>query len=241
MGKDLPDERALNLSMGKDLLDERALNLSKGKDLLDERALSLSKGDSTKDHDAPASAELETYLESEFGPYPPTALERADHDPGVRRQVQELMVTIVDESGPICLERLSRRVIRAYGRTRLVDSRLAQLRALVPVGLRRDREEGFLWPAGRDPRSWTGFRTSDDLKARPLSDIALLEIANAMGYVAAQAMGIGEDELFKQTYRLFGGNRLTEPVRERLSAALHVGVEAGRLIIRGGVVTVGMR
>ena len=70
-----------------------------------------------------------------------------------------------------------------------------------------------------------------------MTDIALLEIANAMAYVAGQAMGIGTDELFKQTYRLFGGNRLTEPVRARLADALRVGVARGRLIERAGVIT----
>ena len=87
------------------------------------------------------------------------------------------------------------------------------------------------------PQDWTGFRASDDLKARPLTDIALIEIANAMAYVAGQAMGIGDDELCKQTYKLFGGNRLTEPVRERLAAALRVGVARERLVERAGVVT----
>ena len=147
------------------------------------------------------------------------------------------MTQIIAESGPISVERLGRRIVKAYGRSRLVGDRLAQLRAAVPQSVRRDREEGFCWPPDRDPLDWTGFRTSDDLKARPLTDIALVEIANAMAYVAAQAMGIGTDELFRQTYKLFGGNRLTEPARDRLAAALQVGVRRERLAVRADVVT----
>ncbi len=179
----------------------------------------------------------EEYRERDLGPYPSGVLERLDDDPFARRQVEELMVEIIAESGPISTERLSRRVVKAYGRTRLVGDRLAQLRAMVPLNVLRDREEGFLWPPDRSPRDWTGFRASDDLKARPLAEIALLEIANGMVYVSAQAMGIDTDELFKQTYKLFGGNRITEPVRERLTAALAVGVARERLETRGGVVT----
>lgn len=107
----------------------------------------------------------------------------------------------------------------------------------MPDGVRRDREEGFCWPASRDPLTWLGFRTSDDLKARALADISLVEIANAMASVAAQAMGIGVEELSRQTYKLFGGNRLTEPARERLAAALQVGISRRRLVERGGVIT----
>ena len=58
-----------------------------------------------------------------------------------------------------------------------------------------------------------------------------------MAYVADRAMGIGTDELFKQTYKLFGGNRLTEPVRARLDEALRLGVASGRLVDRAGVIS----
>jgi hypothetical protein len=177
------------------------------------------------------------YRESDLGPFPASVLERLDDDPAARRQVQDVMAAIVGESGPISMERLGRRVVKAYGRTRLVGDRLAQLRAMVPHDVRRDREESFLWPAGRSPRDWTGFRASDDLKARPLTDIALIEIANAMAFVATQAMGIGEDELCRQTYKIFGGNRLTGVARERCAAAIRVGVSRERLELRGGVVT----
>ncbi|HET9648578.1 MAG TPA: DUF4011 domain-containing protein [Microlunatus sp.] len=187
--------------------------------------------------DASVTGSTQTYRESDFGPYPSSLLERIDDDPTARQHIAEVMAAIVAESGPINVERLARRTVRAYGRTRLVDSRLAQLRALVPGHVRRDREEGFLWPAERGPQDWTGFRTSSDIKLRPLGDIALVEIANAMAAVAGQAMGIGTDELYRQTYKLFGGNRLTGPVRERLAAALATGERRGRLTVRAGVVT----
>ncbi len=176
------------------------------------------------------------YCESEFGPYSSGVLDRLDYDPGARREVAAVMMAILEESGPISVERLCRRLVRAYGRTRLVDQRTAQLRTLLPNEVLRDAE-GFCWPGVRDPLDWTGFRTSEDIKARPITDIALVEISNAMAYVATQAMGIGTEELFKQTYKLFSGSRVTEPVRARLSAALDVGMRRERLTIRGGVVT----
>ena len=191
---------------------------------------------STEEPDA-TPPDLEPYAESDLGPFPSSVLERLDHDPRARREVVDVMRRIVEESGPISVERLGRRLVKAYGRTRLVDHRLTQLRALIPEDVRRDREDGFCWPAARDPRDWTGFRVSPEAKARPLTDIALLEIVNAMAYVAGQAMGIGTDELYRQTYRLFGGNRLTEPVRARLTDALRVGVARERLVERAGVVT----
>lgn len=180
-------------------------------------------------------SDLDSYRESEFGPFR-GGLERLDSDPFARQRVTAVMLSIIEESGPISVERLSRRLLRAYGRTRLADQLAAELRMLLPRETLRDAE-GFCWPPGRDPLDWTSFRTSDDIKARPITDIALLEIANAMAHVATQAMGIGIEELCKQTYRQFGGSRVTEPVRSRLSAALELGIRRERLTVRGGVVT----
>jgi len=50
-----------------------------------------------------------------------------------------------------------------------------------------------------------------------LHDVALREIDNAMVHVAGDAMGITEDELAKEAFRVFGGHRVT---RDRLAAAL---------------------
>ena len=195
----------------------------------------LPEGPPAQEDSESAESGPDRYRESELGPYPSGVLDRLDYDPGARQEVAAVMMRILEESGPINVERLCRRLVRAYGRTRLVDQRTAQLRTLIPRDVQRD-PEGFCWPGSRDSLGWTGFRVSEDIKTRPITDVALLEIANAMAYVAARAMGIGTDELFKQTYRLFGGSRLTEPVRARLCTALEAGERTGRLTVRAGVV-----
>ena len=117
--------------------------------------------------------------------------------------------------------RLAKLVAHAYGLSRVLDDRVVQINRAVPVDVRRDPEEGFVWPPGRDPLRWRGFRrTTGPAKERPLDDVALREIGNAMASIAEHAMGITRDELAKEAYRVFGGTRVTPTARERLDRAL---------------------
>ncbi len=53
--------------------------------------------------------------------------------------------------------------------------------------------------------------------------------------MAGNAMGIGVDELFKETYRVLGGNRVTPVVTDRLSSPLALAARDARLAVVGGV------
>ncbi|MEO7060143.1 MAG: DUF3320 domain-containing protein, partial [Lapillicoccus sp.] len=157
--------------------------------------------------------------------------------PRKRRAVEDLMRRIVATEGPVSPGRLARLVGHAHGLTRVTEDRAAELRRVIPAELRRDSEEGFVWPESRDPLRWKGFRRyAGSIKDRPLDEVALREIANAMVFVADTAMGISLDELVKETYRLFGGSRVTAPVRTRMDSALAVATADGRLAVTGGVV-----
>jgi Protein of unknown function (DUF3320) len=152
-------------------------------------------------------------------------------------EVQAVIRDVVETEGPISPTRLAKLVARAYGLSRVLDDRVAQINRAVPADLRRDPEEGFVWPEGRDPLRWKGFRrTTGSAKDRPLDDVALREIGNAMASIAEHAMGITRDELAKEAYRVFGGTRVTPSVRERLDRALDVVVREGRVHVVAGVV-----
>ncbi|MDQ2781833.1 MAG: DUF3320 domain-containing protein, partial [Actinomycetota bacterium] len=149
-------------------------------------------------------------------------------------RIQDVMRRIVEAEGPLSPVRLVRIVAHTHGLTRVTDDRLAQLTGIVPRELRRDPEDGFVWPPSRDPVQWKGFRRyAGPVKERPLEDVALREIANAMVVIADTAMGIATVELFKETYRLFGGSRLTAPARARMDAALKVASGERRLDVSG--------
>ena len=178
------------------------------------------------------------YAEPELELRPRGRLDRLGFPGAASQGVTVLMGEIIAAAGPISPRRVARIVVVTHGISRLTEQRFTTLRDLLPGDVRRD-SEGFLWPAGRDPLRWEAYRSSTDLKDRPLDDIALREIANAQCDLVRRAVGISIDELFRETMRIFGGTRATDSTRDRLAAALDQAVADGRLRIAGDIVSAG--
>lgn len=176
-------------------------------------------------------------LDQVFQPFEPTLLGTANHlDSMPAPQLAENIRAIVEAEGPISEVRLGRHVVRCFGLTRLSDLRLGHLRPIIPSDLRRDAE-GFLWPSTRDPLTWQGYRRTDGtLKDRPLDEIAVVEIANAIVDIATVAMGIPLDDLLRNTIRVFGGSRVTATTKPRLDQALEHAISTNRVQVAAGLV-----
>ncbi len=68
-----------------------------------------------------------------------------------------------------------------------------------------------------------------DGEARPLDDVSLEEIGNAMVGLCRAGMGMSREELLKESVAVFGGKRLTPAIRKRVEAALVLAVSRGVL------------
>jgi lambda repressor-like predicted transcriptional regulator len=179
---------------------------------------------------APSPAEPDLPVQEDgqlvFTPWPArvagdrSVLDRLD-EPAVARQVKELVAEVVDAEAPIELRRLTRLVGGAFGIARVRQARQDAILDLIPAHVRVDREDGFAWPAHRSRRSWQGYRVSDDPQSRPLAEIPLVEIANAMRGAQAQNPDVGwnSDEMLRATLAVFGAKRLTDGAWSRLDEA----------------------
>ncbi|WP_425307951.1 DUF4011 domain-containing protein [Ammonicoccus fulvus] len=176
------------------------------------------------------------YAEPELELRPRGRMDRLGYPGAASQGVTALMGEIIAAAGPISPRRVARIVVVTHNISRLTEQRFTTLRDLLPGDVRRD-PEGFLWPAGRDPLRWEGYRSGSDLKDRPLGDIALREIGNAQVDLVRRAVGISVDELFRETMRIFGGTRATDSTRDRLAAALDQAVVDGRVRIAGDIVS----
>ncbi|MBL8931804.1 MAG: DUF3320 domain-containing protein [Kineosporiaceae bacterium] len=152
--------------------------------------------------------------------------------------LEDLVREIVAVEGPLSALRLTRHVLACHGVSRVQPQRVTDLVKALPAELRRD-EEGFIWPAGRDPSTWRGYRPVAPQEKRPVEEIALTELGNALVDLSRRAMGIAEEDLFRQVVRVFGGLRVTDAVRRRLGDALSRAERAGRVERAGGLVRVG--
>jgi hypothetical protein len=143
--------------------------------------------------------------------------------------VLQLIRAAVNEEGPIHRERLARAVAGAFGLNRLSPTRIADIVNLIPPTFATDEGGLFVWPDDRKPGEWNSFRRSEDYASRPVEDIALREIGNAMVSLCAAAGGMSADELLREALKVFGGRRVTTAIAARLTAALDLAVAQCRL------------
>lgn len=82
---------------------------------------------------------------------------------------------------------------------------------------------------GVDPITWRSVRTSKKGEGRPVGEISLVEIGNAMAVVAEQSGGFAVEDLKRDALVLFGGIRITRDVGARLAEALDRALVMGTL------------
>src|SRR5690606_26047215 len=122
-------------------------------------------------------------------------------------RIKAVIAEVIDAEGPIHQDRLARLVAKAFGLSRVNDDRRRSIQRLVPAEYRRKTGEKFYWPKDIDPAAWRVVRQPEGGASRPLEEISLIEIGNAMLVVAEQSGGIGSDELLREALNLLGGKR----------------------------------
>ena len=146
--------------------------------------------------------------------------------PAAGRRVWDVATQVIDTEGPVLEARLVKLVASAFDLARVSAGRAEAIRACLPTSVRD--ENGFYWPPTRPRGAWTGFRQPDG-EARPLDDVSLEEIGNAMVGLCRAGMGMSREELLKESVAVFGGKRLTPAIRTRVEAALVLAVGRGVL------------
>jgi len=135
-------------------------------------------------------------------------------------QVRDLAVAIIEAEAPIHRDRLAKLVAKGFCLNRVNEDRKLAVQRLVPSVFRRDVEPDFFWPAKLDLQTWRLVRVPAAGNSRPLDEISLTEIANAMIVVSERAGGIDPEELKREALALFGGRRMTQAIGDRLHRAL---------------------
>ncbi|MGE2718464.1 DUF3320 domain-containing protein [Mycolicibacterium celeriflavum] len=146
-----------------------------------------------------------------------------------RERVRFVIEAIIEAEAPVHKDKLARLVGRAFDLSRVSEERKLAIQRLVPQDYRRPGDDDFLWPRDVDPLTWRAVRTAGASVSRPLDEVSLVEIGNAMRIVAELAGGIGIDELKRETLNMFGGKRLTAAISARLEAALQRATSDNRL------------
>ncbi|RDH77069.1 DUF3320 domain-containing protein [Mycolicibacterium moriokaense] len=139
--------------------------------------------------------------------------------------VRRVAEAVISAEAPVHRTRLARLVAGAFGLGKVNDDRKRAIQRVVPAEFTRSDGEDFYWPAGLQPQSWRGVRVPVEGQSRPLDEVSLVEISNAMLVVVEQTGGITKEELEKEALAMFGGKRRTQGISARLDAALWQAIE----------------
>ncbi|MDY7225594.1 DUF3320 domain-containing protein [Hyalangium rubrum] len=217
-----PPPRALSLDMAS---VEPATHLSDGEAPAPEHPTNAASPAST-----PASP-VKPYVPAKL----PPVRDGADlFAPTSTLRLREQLEAVLRQEAPLHEELLARRILEAWGLSKLtprVRARLEeQLGQLVQRGAVLAQNE-FLWWAERNPAQYTEFRGPHE--EREASQLPPEEVANAAASVLAQALSLGKDDLCRETGYLFGVQRLTRTVRPVLEAGIHHLERTGRCAYEG--------
>jgi hypothetical protein len=178
-----------------------------------------------------------------IGPYTVAAIpagRRVPEDLFAPRHLAELgkiVEQVLAAEAPIHLELLARRVAAYFGIGRVTQRVADQVRLAVHGRGRLGDEDEFVWRMDQDPGGVPPVRVAGTgpTSKREIHEVPLAELAAAARIVVERAVGIGAQELARDTARLLGFSRLTEQVTARVAAGLElararalIAVESGR-------------
>jgi hypothetical protein len=142
------------------------------------------------------------------------------------RVVRRVLTAGIKAEGPVHVDRLAKLTVGAFGLNRSSEARKEALLSTLPPSAVVD---GYLWPDGVDPATWTGFRRQVSSTDRAIEHVSPEEIGNAMAALCRAGAGMRRDELLTQTATVFGYKRRAAAVTPVLEAALKVALHRGRL------------
>lgn len=138
---------------------------------------------------------------------------------------------------------LCRRVLASWGISRLgarIQSRFEQVFSAMQLNTTQDQDGNTcIWKEGQIPRAYTDFRVpGSEAERRNAEDLPAPEVANAVREILTAQISMPEDDLVRETAKLFqygrvGGNVETA-MRRGIREALHQGKvkrENGRIVL----------
>jgi very-short-patch-repair endonuclease len=148
------------------------------------------------------------------------------------RKITNQLTQITTEEGPISYSLLCRRLMQAWGISKMTANVHTRLRDVLTRMIFPTTKYGdltYYWPESSDPEIYSTFRIPGDDKEtrREIIDIAPEEIANAINEILNQQISMPESELISETSRIFGYTRVGTTAEEHLRKGLNLLVDHG--------------
>ncbi|WP_274362793.1 DUF3320 domain-containing protein [Paenibacillus thermotolerans] len=151
------------------------------------------------------------------------------------RLIADQIVRTVEQEGPISRSLLCRRVLQAWGITRMgsrIERRFDELFAVLQ--LKTTEHDGcvFFWPASQPPETYERFRQgADDESRRSAEDLPPEEIAAAAKRVLSVQISLPKDDLVREIVKRLGYQRSGAALDKAVRAGIELAAARGLAVI----------
>ncbi len=150
--------------------------------------------------------------------------------PKIIRQIQKVM----EIEAPISHALLSRRVLNAWGISRLgarLNEYLSSLYSQLQFKCTTQNDAVFYWLSIQEPESYDTFRVpGEDDQKRNAEDLAKEEIANGIKEVLNNQISLPQDDLVKEAAHIFGFTRKGGNVEQAIQTGIDYAIEINLII-----------
>ena len=149
------------------------------------------------------------------------------HDPANTSKVRGLVMSIVVIEAPLLFDTLCSQLASAWGLQR-AGSRIRKvvMDAVTQNGftIRRSGKREFVWTKDLTEKPYKSFRIPEEMdpKARTAEEICPEEIANAAAQILILNISMGQDDLTRETAKMFGITRLGNKVRSSFEEGIEL-------------------
>ncbi len=148
-------------------------------------------------------------------------------------KIRSLCEKIIEAEAPVSTEALVKKVIGAFGITRMTakaEKRVTDILSVLPV----TDKDGFLWKNDVLADSFSIYRIpqNDDDK-RSMDEIPPEEIANAVKFILDNQISMTKADLIRETARIFGFSRIGGVIETASESGIALAVSKGFAKIEG--------
>jgi hypothetical protein len=173
-----------------------------------------------------------------WSPLGPTILGNQEHldylhVAKVRAAIASIAEQLSAHEGPVSPSRFAKFVGTCFDFSRMVTARVKAINGIPLPGHTRDAE-GFIFPKDTTQQNFNDWKRALPGSPRPLDEVSITEISNAMVSISKVAQGIEAESLTRETARVFGVQKLSKDSMARLKLAIQNCLAQGALEEVGG-------
>lgn len=159
-------------------------------------------------------------------------------EPRFESRIIQQIRKVLEVEAPISHNLLSRRILNAWGISRLgvrLNKHLSAIYSRLNLKYTKQNGNRFYWKNGQTPETYGAFRIpgEEDVKRNP-EDIAQKEILNGIIDILTNQISLPKEDLIREVAKLFGYSRLGGNVEQTMKIGIKYGLKSEQLVSQDG-------